>query len=101
LSKAGVANTTIRRALLYENAIVSGVALVVGTIVGFVADSLAFRSLPEFANGTGGVPISTAVPIVPFFCAVGILAILLAGAVQVATRSTVHAARTRHEGATP
>jgi hypothetical protein len=98
LSMAGVPSLTIRRALLYENAVVLGIALVVGAVVGFLADSLALSSLPEFAMGTGGVPISTAVPVIPFFCAVGALALLLAGAVELATRSILRGPRVRHEG---
>jgi hypothetical protein len=78
--------------------VVLGIALVVGALVGFLADSLALTSLPEFATGTGGVPISTAVPIIPFFCAVGALALLLGGAVELATRSILHGTRARHEG---
>jgi hypothetical protein len=97
LSRAGIPTRIVRRALLYENAVVLGIALVVGAIVGFVADSLALSSLPEFATGTGGVPISMAVPIVPFLCAVGILAILLAGAVELATRSILYGTRARNE----
>jgi ABC-type lipoprotein release transport system permease subunit len=96
LSMTGIPTRTLRRALLYENAVVLGVALVVGTIVGFVADSLALSSLPEFSAGSGGVPIATAVPITPFFCAVGALALLLAGAVELATRSILHGVRDRH-----
>jgi putative ABC transport system permease protein len=95
LSRAGIPTRIVRRALLYENAIVLGIALVVGAVVGFVADSLALSSLPEFATGTGGVPLSTAVPIAPFLGAVGILALLLAGAVEVATRSILYGTRAR------
>ncbi len=97
LSMTGVPARTVRRALLYENAVVLGIALIVGAIVGFVADSLALTSLPEFATGTGGVPISTAVPITPFLCAVGVLALLLAGAVELATRSILHGTRARRD----
>jgi putative ABC transport system permease protein len=97
LSMTGVPTRTMRRALLYENAVVLGVALVVGTIVGFIADSLALSSLPQFSAGSGGVPLPTAVPITPFFCAVGALALLLAGAVELATRSILHGARSRRD----
>ena len=97
LSMTGIPPRIVRRALLYENAVVLGIALVVGAIVGFVADSLALTSLPEFAAGTGGVPISTAVPITPFLCAVGVLALLLAGAVELATRSILRSARARRD----
>ena len=97
LAMTGVPTKTVRRALLYENAVVLGVALVVGTIVGFVADSLALSSLPEFSTGTSGVPISTAVPITPFLVAVGVLALLLASAVVLATHSILHSTRARHD----
>lgn len=97
MSMTGVPTRTMRRALLYENAMVLGVALVVGTIVGFIADSLALSSLPEFSAGSGGVPLATAVPITPFFCAVGALALLLAGAVELATRSILRGARSRRD----
>jgi putative ABC transport system permease protein len=101
LSRAGIPPRVVRRALLYENAIVLGIALVVGAVVGFVADSLALSSLPEFATGTGGVPISTAVPITAFLCAVGILALLLAGAVELSTRSILYGTRAPRDGGTP
>jgi len=97
LSMTGIPTRTLRRALLYENAVVLGVALVVGTIVGFVADSLALSSLPEFSAGSSGVPIATArTRSPPFFCAVGALALLLAGAVELATRSILRGVRDRH-----
>jgi hypothetical protein len=88
----------VRRALLVENAMVLGVALVVGAAIGFATDSLAFTSLPEFAAGTGGLPISRAVPITPFLGAVAILALLLAGAVELTTRTVMRGNRARHDG---
>jgi putative ABC transport system permease protein len=101
LSRSGIPARMVRRALLYENGVVLGIALLVGTLVGFLADSLALSSLPEFATGTGGVPISTAVPITPFLCAVGILALLLSGAVALATRSILFNTRAGNDGGTP
>jgi hypothetical protein len=95
LSMAGVPMHTVRRALLLENAVVLGVALVVGAVIGFVTDTLAFSSLPEFVRGTGGLPISTAVPILPFFGAIGVLALLLAGTVELTTRSVLRGSRSR------
>jgi hypothetical protein len=97
LSVAGVPARTVRRALLLENAVVLGIALVVGTGVGFVADALALASLPEFSAGTDGVTISSAVPIIPFLGAVGALALLLGCAVELATRSILHGTRSRHD----
>jgi phosphotransferase system glucose/maltose/N-acetylglucosamine-specific IIC component len=85
----------VRRALLLENAVVLGVALVVGAVVGFVTDSLALSSLPEFAGGTGGLPISKAVPITPFLGAVLILGLLLFCCVELTTRSVMRATRAR------
>ncbi len=98
LSLDGVPTATVRRALLVENAMVLGVALVVGAAIGFATDSLAFTSLPEFAAGTGGLPISRAVPITPFLGAVAILALLLAGAVELTTRTVMRGNRARHDG---
>lgn len=95
LSISGVPSRVVRRALLLENAAVLGVALVVGAVVGFLTDSLALSSLPEFAGGTGGLPISKAVPIAPFFVAVVILGLLLFGCVEFTTRSVMRSTRTR------
>lgn len=95
LSISGVPSRVVRRALLLENAVVLGVALVVGAVVGFVTDSLALSSLPEFAGGTGGLPISKAVPITPFLGAVVILGLLLFCCVELTTRSVMRATRAR------
>jgi hypothetical protein len=97
LSMAGVPVHTVRRALLLENAVVLGVALVVGAAIGFVTDTLAFSSLPEFVRGTGGLPISTAVPVIPFLGAVGVLALLLACTVELTTRSVLRGSRPRRD----
>jgi putative ABC transport system permease protein len=97
LSMAGVPVNTVRRALLLENAVVLGVALVVGAVIGFVTDTLAFSSMPEFVRGTGGLPISTAVPIIPFLGAVGVLALLLACTVELTTRSVLRGSRPRQD----
>jgi predicted lysophospholipase L1 biosynthesis ABC-type transport system permease subunit len=98
LSLDGVPRGTVRRALLVENGVVLGVALVIGAAVGFATDTLAFASLPEFAAGTGGLPISKAVPITPFLGAVGILALLLVGAVELTTRTVMRGDRSRRDG---
>jgi putative ABC transport system permease protein len=97
LSMAGVPMHTVRRALLLENAVVLGVALIVGAVIGFVTDTLAFSSLPEFVRGTGGLPISRAVPVVPFLGAVGALVILLACTVELTTRVVLRGSRPRQD----
>jgi putative ABC transport system permease protein len=97
LSMAGVPMHTVRRALLLENAVVLGVALLVGAVIGFVTDTLAFSSLPEFVRGTGGLPISKAVPILPFLGAIGVLAVLLACTVELTTRSVIRGSRPRQD----
>jgi hypothetical protein len=101
LSISSVPTRVVRRALLLENAVVLGVALVVGAVVGFLTDSLALSSLPEFAGGTGGLPISKAVPITPFLGAVVILGLLLYCCVEFTTRSVMRDTRARrNEGST-
>jgi putative ABC transport system permease protein len=98
LSLAGVPVRTIRRANLLENALVLGLALIIGTIIGFVTDSLALSSMPEFVNGTGGLVISRSVPLAPFFGAAGIFALCLALAVELSTRSVMRVTRARRHG---
>jgi hypothetical protein len=66
--------------------VILGAALVVGAVIGYVTDSLALSSLPQFVAGTGGLTISRSVPIVPFVGAVAIFGALLAVAVEVSTR---------------
>jgi hypothetical protein len=83
---AGVPLRTVRRAQLLETTVILGAALVVGAVIGFVTDSLALSSLPQFVAGTGGLTISRSVPIVPFLCAVGAFGILLGVAAEVSTR---------------
>jgi putative ABC transport system permease protein len=97
LSMTGVPIRTVRRAYVLENALVLGVALVIGAIIGFVTGSLALSSLPQFVAGSGGFPISKAVPIDPVLCAVAILAILLAAAVELSTRLALHGSRSRQD----
>lgn len=87
LAISGVPAKTVKRSHRLENAIVLGVAVILGAAIGIVSDLLAFGSLPEFVVGPRGVPISTAVPIVPVLCAVGILGLMLAFAVELSTRS--------------
>jgi hypothetical protein len=98
LSMAGVPTKTIRRAYLLENALVLGIALVLGMGIGFMIDSLALRSLPEFVAGPGGLPISAAVPVIPVLCAVGCLGLLLALVVELSNRSVMRSTPHHDEG---
>ena len=100
LSIAGVPARAVRRSLALESAMVLGVALVVGSVVGYLADTLALASLPQFAAGTGGLAISRAVPVVPFACAIGVLALALALCVEITTRFVMRAARAGDPGET-
>jgi putative ABC transport system permease protein len=97
LSLTGVPLRTVRRAYVLENAVVLGAALVLGTVIGYLSATLALASLPQFVDGSGGFPISRAAPVVPLLCAVGILALMLAGAVEWSTRLALHGSRTRQE----
>lgn len=98
LSMAGVPMRTLRRAQALEGALVLGIALVVGTIIGLIADSLALSSLPQFVSGTSGVPISHSVPFVPFLCAVGAFGLLLALALELSTRLVLRNRASHHVG---
>jgi putative ABC transport system permease protein len=95
LSMAGVPFRTVRRAYVLENAFVLGIAMLLGAVIGFVTDSLALSSLPQFVSGSGGFPISRAAPIAPLLCAVGILGLLLAAAVELSTRLAMRSSRSR------
>jgi predicted lysophospholipase L1 biosynthesis ABC-type transport system permease subunit len=97
LSMSGVPLRTVRRAYVVENAVVLGIALVLGAVIGFVSDTLALFSLPQFVSGSGGFPISRAAPIVPLLCAVGALALLLAVAVELSTRLALRGSRSRQD----
>jgi hypothetical protein len=97
LSMTGVPLRTVRRAYVTENAVVLGIAMVLGAVIGFVSDTLALSSLPQFVSGTGGFPISRSAPIVPLVCAVAILAILLAAAVELSTRLAMRGSRARQD----
>jgi hypothetical protein len=97
LSLTGVPQRTVRRAYVLENAVVLGVALVLGAVIGYVSVTLALSSLPQFVAGSGGFPISRAAPIVPLLGAVGILAVLLGGAVEWSTRLALHGSRSRQD----
>jgi ABC-type antimicrobial peptide transport system permease subunit len=101
LVMTGVPLRTIRRANALENALVLGLALLLGAIIGFVTDSLAASSLPQFVNGSGGLAISRSVPVTPFLCALGILGLCLALAVEISTRSVMRVTRSRRHGGLP
>ncbi len=94
---AGVPMRTVRRAHLLETTVILSAALVVGAVIGFVTDSLALSSLPQFVAGSGGLAISRSVPIVPFLCAVGMFGVLLAIAVEVSTRLVMGGRHTRQD----
>jgi hypothetical protein len=97
LSMTGVPLRTVRRAYIVENAVVLGIALVLGAVIGFVSDTLALSSLPQFVSGSGGFPIARSAPMVPLLSAVGILALLLAAAVELSTRLAMRGSRSRQD----
>jgi hypothetical protein len=78
LTVVGVTRATVVRAILLETALVLGVALVVGCVVGIAASRLALSSLPQFPDGTGGVPISSGLPLLPLVAVVAALVVVLA-----------------------
>ena len=77
LGTVGLGRSVIRRALVTENLVVLFSALVVGGGIGFAADALALSSLPQFASGSGGLPLVTAIPVGYLFAALGVLAVAL------------------------
>lgn len=92
LAIARVPEQTVRRSLLLENTMVLVTALVVGFGIGLGAAALALSSLPEFASGTGGLPISTAVPLVPELVVLGAFVVLVGGVAELTTRLTLRGA---------
>lgn len=98
LTMTGIPLRTVRRAYVLENATVLGFALVLGAVIGVVSGTLALSSLPQFVSGSGGFPISRAAPVVPLLCALGVLGLLLAGAVELSTRMAMRARRARDSG---
>jgi hypothetical protein len=98
LKLSGISTRVARRALLLENGVVLVTVLVVGGLIGFAAAALALPSLPEFADGTGGIPIAGAVPIGPVAAALGAFAVALAATVAVST-ALVARPETRASGA--
>ncbi len=97
LSMTGVPLRTVRRAYIVENAMVLGMALVLGAVIGFLSDSLALSSLPQFVGGSGGFPISRAAPIGPLLGAVALLALLLTAAIEISARLALRGSRTRYD----
>jgi hypothetical protein len=79
----------LRRSVFYETATVLGVALILGGAVGVVASRLALASLPQFVNGSGGVPISHHLQTAPLAGVLGGLAALLGGTALAVTATTV------------
>lgn len=78
LTVVGITRRTVFRSILFETGLVLGVALVLGTVVGIVASRLALSSLPQFPDGTGGVPISHVLPLRPLAVTVLALAVIFA-----------------------
>jgi ABC-type antimicrobial peptide transport system permease subunit len=78
LTVVGISRRTVVRSILLETGLVLGVALVLGTAVGVVASRLALSSLPQFPDGTGGVPISHVLPLRPLAVVVLALAVVFA-----------------------
>jgi putative ABC transport system permease protein len=85
LRLSGVSEGLARRALMIENGLVLTTVLVVGGAIGFAAAALALPSLPEFPNGTAGVPISASVPIGPVVVALAVLALALGATVALSS----------------
>jgi hypothetical protein len=85
LRLSGVSDSVARRALLIENGLVLATVLVVGGAIGFAAAALALPSLPEFPNGTAGVPISFAVPVGPVIVALAVVALALGATVALSS----------------
>ena len=97
LRVAGVAPRVVRRSLLLENLAVMTTALVVGLVVGVGALALALPSLPEFVNGTDGLPVPTSVPLIVVAIAAFALAIVFVVAAATTTRLAL-GRRTAWEG---
>src|SRR5579863_1282979 len=97
LSTVGVPRAELGRALWLENGFVLVVALIIGGAIGLSADALAISSLPEFANGSGGVPVTTAVPFGALLLALAALAVALAVGAAIASRVVFHSAFTRRQ----
>jgi putative ABC transport system permease protein len=94
---AGVPIREVRRAQTLENAVALATSLVLGTAIGLLVDVLALPKLPQFVNGSGGLSISHAVPLGPFFGSVGLFAALLVIAVAISSRLVMHRSKSRHE----
>jgi ABC-type lipoprotein release transport system permease subunit len=77
LTTSGMPKRLVRRSLLIESGLVLAVALILGALIGVGADALALASLPQFAQGTGGLPIGNGVPIGPDIWAATALAVVL------------------------
>lgn len=95
LSTVGVPRHELGRALWLENGLVLVVALVIGGGIGFGADALAISSLPEFSSGSGGVPVTTAMPLAALFITLAALAIALALGAALASRVVFRSAFAR------
>jgi putative ABC transport system permease protein len=94
LRAAGVRRQVVIRSALLENGLVLAIALAIGGIVGVIASQLALASLPEFSNGTGGVPISHAIQVLPLAALLAALALLFAATALITTWLTFPGAAT-------
>lgn len=97
LRVAGIAPRVVRRSLLLENLAVLATALVVGLAVAVGALALALPSLPEFVNGTDGLPVPTSVPLIVVAIAAFALAVVFVVAAATTTRLAL-GRRTAGEG---
>jgi len=86
LRLVGVPGRAVRRSLLLEQAVVLATALVVGAATGVAGLALALPSLPEFATGTGRLPIPKGVPGPSMLVAIASVAAVFAIAAACTTR---------------
>ncbi|HLX77370.1 MAG TPA: FtsX-like permease family protein, partial [Acidimicrobiales bacterium] len=77
LSAAGVDRRSLGRAVWLENGLVLVVAVVLGSAIGFAADAIAIPSLPLFTNGSGGLPLTTGLPLGTMLLTVAALIVAL------------------------
>jgi putative ABC transport system permease protein len=93
LAASRVSPSTLRRALLIEQAIVLGFGAVVGLASGFVATLLAIRSIPEFIAPPSSPPLSYTPVAGEFAALVGLALVLLIVAAVAASTALVRSVR--------
>ncbi len=101
LTVVGVRRVSAIRAVLIENGLVLGVAWILGGAVGYAASRLALGSLPQFPQGTGGIPISHQIQAAPFVLTLAGIAILLFLTAVVTTRIVLRSPRPDTTGPRP